>query len=96
MAMERRSGGPGAGLAHDIAQQVIALRLARGMTQAMLAQRLGTKQSAISRLEGANHFPSLALLQKVAHALGARVEVILRLEPPSETETKCGSGQDGA
>jgi transcriptional regulator with XRE-family HTH domain len=84
--MEKQTRISGVDLVHDIAGQVIALRLARGVTQARLAQYVGTKQSAISRLEGADHFPSLALLQKIAHVLGARVEVIFRLQPPGEVE----------
>jgi DNA-binding XRE family transcriptional regulator len=53
----------------QIAQQVIALRLQRGLTQAQLARRVGTKPSSISRLESAVAPLSLLLLQKVAEAL---------------------------
>jgi len=35
----------------QVARQVIALRLQRGLTQKELAQQVGTKQSGISRLE---------------------------------------------
>lgn len=75
-------------LAAAIAQQVVALRLARGLTQAMLAQRVGTKQSGIARLEGGRHLPSLALLQRVSDAVGARVEVTFRLELPDTSKIR--------
>lgn len=71
--------GEAEALAADIARQVVALRHARGLTQAALAQRVGTRQSGIARLEGGRHLPSLALLQRVADAVGARVEVTFRL-----------------
>ena len=66
-------------LAVDIARQVVALRRARGFTQEMLAQRVGTRQSGIARLERGSRLPSLSLLQRVADALEARVDVTFRL-----------------
>ena len=51
----------------------------RLLTQAEVAERLGTTQSAIARLESASakHSPSIATLQRYAEALGHRVEVRL-------------------
>lgn len=62
----------------QIAQQVIALRLQRGLTQAQLARKVGTKPSSISRLESAVAPLSLLLVRQVAEALGAQVEIHLR------------------
>jgi len=55
------------------------VRAAAGITQAEVAERIGTTQSAIARLEsgGGKHSPSLATLQKYAHALGCRLELRL-------------------
>lgn len=53
------------------------MRLQRGMTQAELARLVGTTQPGISRLESGAYNPSVALLRKVAAALGARLEVRL-------------------
>lgn len=55
------------------------VRAAAGITQAEVADRIGTTQSAIARLEsgGGKHSPSLATLQKYAHALGCRLELRL-------------------
>jgi DNA-binding XRE family transcriptional regulator len=63
--------------ARHIAQQVIMLRQKEGITQAELAKRVGTQQSAISRLENASSVPSLSFVQRVAEALGADIHVIL-------------------
>lgn len=54
-------------------------RSAAGLTQADVAARIGTTQSAVARLESGNgkHSPSLATLRKYARALGCRVELRL-------------------
>jgi transcriptional regulator with XRE-family HTH domain len=59
--------------------QVLKARVESGLTQAEVAERVGTTQSAIARLESAapKHSPSISTLQKYAHALGYRVEVRL-------------------
>jgi len=59
--------------------EVLKARAAAGLTQAEVAQRVGTTQSAIARLESptSSHSPSVATLQKYARALGYRVEIKL-------------------
>ena len=59
--------------------QFLIARAAAGITQAEVAQRIGTTQSAVARLESGRgkHSPSLATLQKYAHALGCRLELRL-------------------
>jgi transcriptional regulator with XRE-family HTH domain len=59
--------------------EVLKARAATGFTQAEVAARVGTTQSAIARLESASrkHSPSIATLQRYARALGYRVEVRL-------------------
>ena len=59
--------------------QVLSARQAAGLTQADIARRIGTTQSAIARLESGSgkHLPSLATLHKYAHAVGCRVEIKL-------------------
>ena len=63
----------------DLADAVIALRLARGWSQAELAERAGTKQANISRLESGLANPSVKFLQKLANALGESLTI--RLHP---------------
>ena len=57
--------------------EVLKARAEAGLTQAEVAARTGTTQSAIARLESgtARHSPSIATLQRYAGALGYRVEV---------------------
>jgi len=51
-------------------------RTAAGLTQAQLAERVGTTQSAIARLEDADYEGhTLRMLDRIAAALGQRVEV---------------------
>ena len=59
--------------------EVLKARSGSGLTQAEVAARIGTTQSAIARLESAEpkHSPSIATLQKYAKALGYKVEVRL-------------------
>ena len=57
------------------AREVLRLRLVQGLTQKELAERVGTKQASISRLERASYKPNLGFLQRVAAALNARVEI---------------------
>jgi len=59
----------------QIAREVIRLRLARGLSQEQLAQKAGTGQPNISRLERGTINPSLHFLRKVAEALGAKIEI---------------------
>ena len=57
--------------------QIARLRIQRGMTQAQLAELVGTRQPSIARLENGNSVPSLSFLQRIAEALDARIEVRL-------------------
>lgn len=57
----------------QIARQVMKARVARKMTQIQLAERIGTKQPVISRLEGMESTPTVTLLKKVAESLGKRL-----------------------
>lgn len=60
-----------------IAQQIIALRKRRGLTQAQLADAMETRQPAISRIESADyHSWSFNTLQKAAKRLDARLRVV--------------------
>jgi Predicted transcriptional regulators len=62
----------------QIAKLVKEARLRAGITQAQLADLIGTSQTVIGRLESGNdiRIPSLDLLQRIAQALHARLLVI--------------------
>jgi len=57
--------------------QVARLRMLRGLTQAQLAEMVGTRQPSIARLENGSSKPSLTFLNKIATALNAKIEVKL-------------------
>ena len=69
--------------------EFLKARTAAGVTQAEVAERIGTTQSAVARLESGKgkHSPSLATLQKYAHALGCRLELRLVTESQKEGRT---------
>ena len=54
---------------------VYRLRTDAGLTQAELAERMGTTQSAIARMEGGGTRPSLETLEKLASAVGGELVV---------------------
>ncbi|MDR0779798.1 MAG: helix-turn-helix transcriptional regulator [Pseudomonadales bacterium] len=58
---------------------ILKARAEAGLTQAQVAERMGTRAPAVARLESAlvtgKPSPSLATLKKYAAALGKRVEV---------------------
>jgi transcriptional regulator with XRE-family HTH domain len=54
---------------------VYRLRTEAGLTQAELAQLMGTTQSAIARMEGGGTRPTLETLEKLAAAVGGELVV---------------------
>jgi ribosome-binding protein aMBF1 (putative translation factor) len=50
-------------------------RLKRGFSQEMLARKIGTTKSVISRMENHAEDVRLSTLSKVAHALGRHVRI---------------------
>ena len=61
----------------EVATQLRTLRKAQDMTQAELADIVGTKKSNISRLESGRYNPSLDLMVKVAAGLGRNIRIEL-------------------
>jgi predicted transcriptional regulator len=59
--------------------EVLKARQKAGLTQAEVAEKIGTTQSAIARLESISgtHSPSVNTLQKYAKALGYRLQIRL-------------------
>jgi transcriptional regulator with XRE-family HTH domain len=49
----------------------------RGLTQAQLAEMVGSRQPSIAKLENGTSAPSLSFLTKIAEALGAKIEIKL-------------------
>lgn len=67
-----------AGEAWDVALELAALRKESGLSQKELAERVGTTQQQISRLESTSYEGhSLSMLRRVAEALGATIHIEL-------------------
>ena len=62
-------------LEYEVAHALIKARIEKGLTQAEIARRMNTKQSVISRFESARSTPSLTFLKRLAHVLGATLQV---------------------
>ena len=77
-----------AGEAWDVALQLAALRKEAGLSQKELAQRVGTSQQQISRLESPSYEGhSLSMLRRVAEALGAKLRVEIQRRKPAKQPT---------
>ena len=58
---------------YELISELISARAKKGLTQEELAKKMGTKQSAIARVESGNANPSVAFLEKLAFALGSKL-----------------------
>ena len=66
-----------------IAAAMIKARARAGLTQAELARRMQTSQSAIARMEGGRALPSGRTLEKFAKATGSRLRIAFEPVRPS-------------
>ena len=60
---------------YDLIEVMIAIRSKKGITQKVLAQKMRTKQSVISRLESGNANPSFDFVKRLASALGTDIHI---------------------
>jgi len=63
---------------YRLISQLIEARVKKGMTQSELARKIGTKQSAIARLESGRANPSVSFLEKMASATGSELIIQIR------------------
>lgn len=72
-------------LDYALLDEFLKARTAQGLTQAQVAQRIGSNQSAVARMESGKgkHSPSIATLSKYPDALECRLEVRLIRKPRS-------------
>ena len=61
----------------EMARELIAARSRAGLTQGEVAERMGTTQSVVARLESGRRAPSMRTVQRYAQAVGARAVVHL-------------------
>ena len=62
----------------EMARELIAARSRAGLTQGEVAERMGTTQSVVARLESGRKAPSMRTVQRYAQAVGARA--VMHLE----------------
>ena len=97
--LEKASKRPGFSQAYDaleveyaLAHEMLTARSRAGLTQEVVADRMGTTKSAVSRLESAGkHAPSVASLKKYAEAVGCK----LRIELVPQRTARGASAQPG-
>ena len=65
----------------SLLRELLKARQKAGLSQAEIAERMGTKAPAVTRLESSlssgKHSPSIATLKKYASALGCHLEIKL-------------------
>jgi ribosome-binding protein aMBF1 (putative translation factor) len=61
----------------EIATELMKARRRAGLSQAALAERMGTSQSTIARLESGQTLPTTKTLLRFAKAAGAKIQVRL-------------------
>lgn len=62
----------------ELSYKILQLRKERKMSQETLAKKIGTTQSNVARMEAGNQNFTLSLLNKVANALDAKLEINLK------------------
>ncbi len=78
-AARRRASDP---TLRRLVRDLLAARVRAGLTQEQVARRMGTKKSAISRLEsGVLNRPTLTTIENYALVVGCRVEILLHPYP---------------
>jgi predicted transcriptional regulator len=60
-----------------LARELIKARIRSGLTQKQLAEKMGTTQSSIARIESGSSLPSLRSLKRYATATGSKMRIYL-------------------
>ena len=61
-----------------VAERVVELRRARGLSQEALAKKTGLNRVTLARLERAQHPPNLDTLERIARALRVTIAELVR------------------
>ena len=67
----------------QFAEQLIEVRIKSGLSQEELAQKMGTSQSTIARLESGASMPSMRTLSKFAKATNCELRIQFKQLPKS-------------
>jgi len=68
-------------LAREVAAAIVAYRAAHKLSQRALAERLGWRPSVVSRLEAAEHNPSIDTLVELSRKLGLKMRIEVTPRP---------------
>ncbi|MCA1795772.1 MAG: helix-turn-helix domain-containing protein [Desulfobacteraceae bacterium] len=60
-----------------LVRELINARIRSGLTQKQLAEKMGTTQSSVARLESGSSLPSLRSLKRYACATGSKMRIYL-------------------
>lgn len=85
------SNDDGTDVSAHLARNLVSLRAARGLSQVDLGKKAEVPRSTIANLESGDANPSLAVLVKVARALGAPIDELLAA--PREKVRKYAPGE---
>lgn len=61
-----------------IVRELVAARARAGLSQSEVAQRMGTTQSAVARMESGKRLPSMRTVERFAEAVGGHL--VFRIE----------------
>jgi ribosome-binding protein aMBF1 (putative translation factor) len=70
-------------LARAVSERLVRYRIEHRLTQTALARKLGMQQSAVARLEAAEHNPSIDMLSRLSRGLGINFNIVVRPETVS-------------
>ena len=59
----------------EVARAIIAARVEKNLTQQELADKIGMRQSNISRIESGSCSPTVATLQQIAAGMGKKLHI---------------------
>ena len=62
-------------VAYQVTRELIWARIQGRISQRQLAQKAGTTQAVISRIENMTVSPSISLVQRIANSLGKKLEI---------------------
>lgn len=62
---------------YELVGALVEARHEAGLTQGQLAEKMGTTQSVVARVESARHMPTFDLVSRYAEAIGFKVNVSL-------------------
>ena len=70
-----------------LGKRIKELRLAKGWTQAALAEALGCESMTVSRYERGEYAPSIEMLEQIANVLGVKVEAFFTIQDDAQPTT---------